>query len=160
MGLDMYLNAKHSLFAADWSANPLADKINAVLRKHLEAEGSSFPIGTVNLNIGSQIEISAAYWRKANAIHGWFVDNVQDGTDDCGSYYVSRDTLAGLRDLCQRILDGDQAAREELQPRGGFFFGPTDDDEWYLENVKATVDQINAALTLPGGWEFEYTSSW
>lgn len=24
-----------------------------------------------------------AYWRKANAIHRWFVDNVQNGTDDC-----------------------------------------------------------------------------
>ena len=25
-----------------------------------------------------------ASWRKANAIHKWFVDNVQDGVDDCG----------------------------------------------------------------------------
>ena len=25
------------------------------------------------------------YWRKANAIHGWFVRNVQNGKDDCGT---------------------------------------------------------------------------
>ena len=25
-------------------------------------------------------------WRKANAIHNWFVQNVQKGVDDCGVY--------------------------------------------------------------------------
>ena len=41
----------------------------------------------------------AGYWRKANAIHGWFVDNVQDGMDDCKEYYVSREKLKELLGL-------------------------------------------------------------
>ena len=33
------------------------------------------------------------YWRKANQIHKWFVDNVQDGVDDCGEYKVTKEQL-------------------------------------------------------------------
>ena len=32
--------------------------------------------------------VEVAYWRKANAIHGWFVYNIQDGVDDQNEYYV------------------------------------------------------------------------
>ena len=28
-------------------------------------------------------EVCVAYWRKANAIHSWFVENCQDGVDEC-----------------------------------------------------------------------------
>jgi hypothetical protein len=54
-------------------------------------------IETVTTEIG--------YWRKANAIHKWFVDNVQDGKDECQRSYVTRKQLQQLRDLCQRVLD-------------------------------------------------------
>lgn len=43
------------------------------------------------------------YWRKANAIHKWFVDNVQDGEDDCGSYEVDREQLERLLHLCHLV---------------------------------------------------------
>lgn len=162
MGLDMYLNAKRSLFVSAWSPDLLAQEVNAVVRKHLEKEGSSFPVGQVNANVGGSIEIAAIYWRKANAIHGWFVNNVQDGKDDCGEYIVSREQLEELRDLCRQVIIGDDdgGAREKLQPVEGFFFGPTDDDEWYLEYVKDTADEIDRALTLPRDWDFYYSSSW
>jgi hypothetical protein len=38
----------------------------------------------------------AGYWRKANAIHQWFVENVQAGEADCREYYVSRTQLEAL----------------------------------------------------------------
>ena len=41
------------------------------------------------------------YWRKANAIHKWFVENVQEGVDDCGEYEVTVEQLTELRDLCK-----------------------------------------------------------
>ena len=31
----------------------------------------------------SRIIEQVGYWRKANQIHNWFVENVQDGEDDC-----------------------------------------------------------------------------
>ena len=46
------------------------------------------------------------YWRKANAIHQWFVVNVQDYEDDC-EYHdeVTKEKLEELRDTCKRILE-------------------------------------------------------
>ncbi len=43
------------------------------------------------------------YWRKANHIHGWFVDNVQGGTDDGRTYFVPWDKLRGLLKLCKKV---------------------------------------------------------
>lgn len=51
-----------------------------------------------------EIVEEVAKWRKANAIHKWFVDNVQDGEDDCKEYHVSHDQLTELRDLCAKVL--------------------------------------------------------
>lgn len=46
-----------------------------------------------------------AYWRKANQIHAWFVDRVQDGEDDC-KYHdeVTKDVLVDLLDTCKTVL--------------------------------------------------------
>jgi hypothetical protein len=48
--------------------------------------------------------MEAAYWRKANAIHKWFVDHCQDGRDECQESYVERDKLKELLELCRRVL--------------------------------------------------------
>lgn len=45
------------------------------------------------------------YWRKANAIHKWFVNEVQDGNDDCGTYEVDIEKLRELRHICERIVE-------------------------------------------------------
>ena len=36
------------------------------------------------------------YWRKANAVHSWFVENCQDGIDECQLSEVSREDLEDL----------------------------------------------------------------
>ena len=45
-----------------------------------------------------------AYWRKANQIHKWFVDNVQGGKDDCGNYDVDVEQLKELLDTVNEVL--------------------------------------------------------
>ena len=159
MGLDMYLTAEKSLFSSEHHNNPLADAVNAAITKHFAAQGSEFPVGTINNGIGGAIKLCAAYWRKANAIHGWFVQNVQNGNDDCGTYYVSREQLLELQKLCRGVLDGS-IKKEDLPPTEGFFFGSVTDDEWYRSDLQDTVDQIDVALKLPKDWSFEYQSSW
>src|SRR5215217_4911529 len=49
-----------------------------------------------------------AAWRKANQIHQWFVEHVQDGNDDCKDYYVSHEQLTKLRDLCREVLEASK----------------------------------------------------
>ena len=107
-----------------------------------------------------EIMIEAGYWRKANAIHRWFVDNCQEGEDNCQPSWVSREQLEELRALCQEILADRAKAAELLPPQSGFFFGDTNIDDFYFSHLEQTVSIIDEALTLPDSWEFEYRSSW
>lgn len=93
MGLDMYLSAK--LYVGGWNHNrhPAFDKIVAAVGITPD-EGS--PCFHVDANVG--------YWRKANAVHAWFVRHVQDGIDECQRVSVDRKQLEQLRAACQEVL--------------------------------------------------------
>ena len=112
---------------------------------------------------GSAVKIVQAevgYWRKANAIHDWFVKNVQEGKDECRPHYVDREKLIELKALCDRVLANHILAHELLPTTDGFFFGGTEYDEWYFDSLKSTVEIIDSVLMLPHIWDFEYQSSW
>lgn len=186
MGLDMYLKASRYIFAYEFSSDEDKRKYRDIIAD-FEAEelaDKDTPTATVSITV--------AYWRKANAIHRWFVDNVQDGVDDCKNYYVSRENLEELRETCRKVLSSIELApgkinagkisndggewetiwqdggvvtapglAEELLPTtSGFFFGGTDYDEWYVNDLKRTIDQIDRVLVAGSEWEFEYHSSW
>lgn len=51
------------------------------------------------------VNVTVGYWRKANHIHKWFIDNCSSGEDDCRPVDVCRDSLKTLRDLCQTVID-------------------------------------------------------
>jgi hypothetical protein len=44
------------------------------------------------------------YWRKANAIHGWFVRELANGVDECQEIPVSKIKLLELQALCLSAL--------------------------------------------------------
>lgn len=166
MGLDMYLYAKKYVEKMDWEATHKHSDENPTERSKyffkpefnnvLEAAGL---VGVPADDIyGATVEVVAGYWRKANAIHGWFVNNVQNGEDDCGTYYVSRDKLIELKELCRQVLE--TGATDLLPPVSGFFFGSTDTDDWYLDSLRNTIDIVDHALSLSKEISFEYHSSW
>jgi len=113
----------------------------------------------VTFNRISEIIERVAYWRKANHIHNWFVQNVQSGKDNCGEYYVSKEKLKELIDLCKKVVEHKDKAAEFLPTVGGVFFGGTDYDEYYYEDTQATIDMLEPLLEEEGG-DFQYTSSW
>ena len=78
MGLDMSLTKKVYI-GAQYEHNQVTGTID------LYSAGK--PI-LIELKKVTYIEEEAGYWRKANAIHRWFVENVQKGEDDCRDYYV------------------------------------------------------------------------
>jgi hypothetical protein len=143
MGLDMYLNAKRFLWSEE---DELGAKVAEVFP---EIKGKRV----------KEVIVEAIYWRKSNAIHKWFVDNVQDGTDDCGNYYVSRDALEELRQLILEALAKKDASL--LPPQAGFFFGSDQVDQYYWEDLRDTEGKVGRILEeFPQGWDFEYHSSW
>lgn len=62
------------------------------------------PITGIQQERISHIEEEVMYWRKANHIHGWFVDNVQQGQDDCKQHYVDWDQLSQLLEICEKVI--------------------------------------------------------
>jgi hypothetical protein len=157
MGLDQYLEARR--FVSGFSHSK--DEEKELFKTITEAVGMEDKhderFATVSVNV--------AYWRKANQIHTWFVENVQDGKDDCGTYLVSREKLAELGELCQRVAEkGDpEYAQKNLPTASGLFFGDTDYQEYYFEQVDWTARRLLEIAGLPegmNGFDLYYNSSW
>ncbi len=149
MGLDMYLNKK--TYVQYWEHNG-ADNYEVTVTKAGE------PAGIDGRKVKYIIE-EAGYWRKANQIHRWFVENVQNGIDNCGEYYVSREQLSELLTLCKAVQNQPAVADEVLPTASGFFFGGTEYDEWYMQDIDNTIQILNEALADKNG-EYYYSSSW
>ena len=146
MGLDMYLNAKRFLWHNEEElSKQIAEKFPEIGDKRVK-----------------EISDEAAYWRKSNQIHKWFVDNVQEGTDDCGTYEVSRDQLQNLIDLIDIVLSDKRKAQALLPTESGFFFGSEKYDEYYYSDLEDTKRMLTDLVDKEKwqGWYFEYHASW
>lgn len=111
-------------------------------------------------NIGKiSIQVEVGYWRKANAIHQWFIDNVQQGVDNCATYAVGKEELEELKSLCEEVINKPEIANEKLPTQSGFFFGSTEYDEFYFNDLQDTIEIIDKCLALDYDY-FEYCSSW
>ena len=100
------------------------------------------------------------YWRKFNALHNWFVDNCQNGTDDCGEYPVSIDDIDEVLGVLKQVKENHELAPELLPTTSGFFFGSTDYDEYYFDDVDETIELFEKILKEHPDDEFIYQSSW
>ena len=98
------------------------------------------------------------YWRKANHIHKWFVDNIQKGNDNCRRYLVPKSKLKGLLLLCEMVCKDPKLAKKYLPNRDGFFFGGVAYDEYYFSATEETRDIIKKALKSKD--LIYYQSSW
>lgn len=157
MGLDMFLYLSHyesvecpekTFFSS--GAEELADIIK-------ENVGTLFKT--------TQYEV--AYWRKANAIHKWFVENCADGVDECQEISVSPEQLETLIALCSEVLADHSRAAELLPTEDGFFFGSTEYDEWYFEDLEQTVKMLDPICSFVKAnrekhiwWDIIYQASW
>ena len=152
MGLDMYLTKKV------WVGGQY-EHCNVTGRVSISLAGVKLPIPLKQVQ---EIILAVGYWRKANQIHQWFVDNVQGGADNCDSYYVSTDKLKELLAICQTVkLDPERGARL-LPTVSGFFFGSTEYDEYYMWDIKNTIKIIQDTLKTHESLEgqYYYQSSW
>ena len=142
----------------------------------------------------NRIMEQVGYWRKANAIHAWLVNHVQDGEDDCCYHHeCTKEILEDLLDKCYKVLTGSimmigqvkngqqyvngewvdcmepgkviinpEVAEELLPSCRGFFFGSTEYDEYYMQDIEDTIKIIKNVLATT---DFEtqmlaYCSSW
>ena len=175
MGLDMYLQAKK------YTSKYTEENLNEKIWELIGIEKGD--------NLGSaEIILEAGYWRKSNQIHNWFIENCGNGDHDCREMEVSREQLKELKAVCEKVIKilseqtrkkvmlkdrfsekefehdiyEDTEEIEELLPtRSGFFFGGTEYDEYYLNDMETTIEIINKCMKdFDESWNFEYHSSW
>ena len=147
MWLDMYLHGRKYLSKTQWYT--LTVNKHGVQDPDIDTDKIMYIISEV------------WYWRKANQIHKWFVDNVQDWKDDCGEYTVSRRQLEELLDTINKVLDDPRLARKLLPTAEWFFFWSNEYDEWYFQNLADTKKILKDAMGLSeNGIDISYSSSW
>lgn len=149
MGLDMHL--KRRKYVKNWNHTPDEKRFHGV------AFIGNKPI---NLNNIQYLEFEAMYWRKMNAIHNWFVENVQDGKDDCGNYFVQREQIEKLLLTIDHVLQNKDDASKLLETKAGCFFGSTEIDDWYFDQLVETRIRLRDELNNNPDDEFYYESSW
>jgi len=150
MGLDMYLTARRSFW--DYQDEGVgAARVQALfdeLPDDIETSGTS-------------VSVQFGYWRKANAIHNWFVQNVQGGEDNCQESWLSPDDMQKLLDTVNKVLADTSLAPTLLPTTSGFFFGGTEYDEWYWRDLEYTKRVLEKALDpAMDKWSFYYQASW
>ena len=183
MGLDMYLEGSFSTRAyvsptdADYEA--MREGQEVTVNKSPELIDAIAAIGFEDAPIQHQWNhfqyvFPIITWRKANAIHKFFVDEVQDGNDNCERHWVSRETLQELLDRITTILDKKTVATRELKAMEllptdieGCFFGSKEYDDWYYQDLKHTKDILEKVFEYEENAEagkcfdsFYYQSSW
>jgi hypothetical protein len=149
MGLDMYLKAKKFYFdeAEGNAIIKLAMPENHPFKRLRQAE----------------VSIEVGYWRKANEIHNWFVNNVQKGNDDCGEYYVDPKHIETLLATVREVLNNPKLAESLLPTQSGFFFGSTEYDECYFSGLRHTEEMLANVLSFVKdnpAFNLYYQSSW
>ena len=156
MGLDMYLYG--SLYVGgeyrhDGSIIGITEE-----KDMYHGDAISVPVSDI-----SSIYLKVGYWRKADAIHNWFVWNHADGVDDCRPMSVSLDDLKELKGLCLEVLADHKKAEDLLPSADGLFFGSAEYDGRYYKDLEETVKIIDRAILMYAkynGLDFYYEASW
>lgn len=158
----MYLNRAHYV-GLNWKE---PDTVSGILTVNNKRVDTNIKWNRVNI-----IRESFGYWRKANAIHNWFVQECQGGVDDCKEYYVRKEQLKELLEKCKEAMTYEDKTGDDVSEQldnilptlQGFFFGDVAYDEYYFGYIQETIDLIES---IPDSdWEdsnvsFYYESSW
>ena len=90
---------------------------------------------------GAAKEVEVMYWRKANQIRQWF--NVHlGGIENTTESPVTKENLEDLITDCCAVLNDHNLAPILMPTSRGFFFGGTEYDEWYFEDLEETVNKL------------------
>lgn len=165
MGLDMYLQARKHIEEINWDTlrdDPTLETNSpeAIFPKFTNVVSEAGLEDIATDIYGAYVTVTAAYWRKSNQIHAWFVRNVQNNVDDCGEYYVSHEKLEQLLNICREAYL--ERNPKLLAPAEGFFFGSTSIDDYYWSDIKRTINKLKKIINNPQykHLSFYYSSSW
>jgi len=145
MGLDMYLEGRKHLYTED--NDPLQDLL-------MKMYGLKYKPSSVSYELG--------YWRKFNALHALFQRKLTEQSDkeeECGSdTWVSDETFNDIVNILKEISKDHNKAEELMPPSEGFFFGSTEYDDYYYEQLEKTITLFEKIIKE--GHDLYYSASW
>ena len=169
MGLDQYLIIRKSEYRSKYHQDEESDLV-----LEYPKDITDFIPNLTDLTISRKTDYEVGYWRKANHIHNWFIQNCAykdecgDPIDDCRPIEITVDKLEKLLDTCKKVLADHSLAETLLPTTSGFFFGSTEYDEDYFREIERTVEIIEPVLKFAKHkleiedyvWEVYYRASW
>lgn len=158
MGLDMYVYLEKYKSYGKWK-DDFESKKDTFYPEELKElaeniQEQNFMSKTTRYQVG--------YWRKANAIHNWFVNKCAGGEDNCQDIYVLEEELKELKEICEVVLKDHSKAKALLPTTSGFFFGSQEYDEDYFKDLEYTINLINKILKVSENHNYNivYQASW
>ena len=150
MGLDMYLSKK--TYVKNWAHKEDKHRVVVTLNDQTRLD--------IKPERVTYVDEEVMYWRKVNAVHAWFVENVQDGIDECQVSRVTIELLDELATICEKVIRDKNP--ELLPASSGFFFGSTEYDDYYYQEIEETAKVLREEIRnnqeeYP---EYFYQASW
>ena len=116
-------------------------------------------------SVETETRYQIGYFRKFNALHSYIVKTFADGLDNCQDVLLYKEDVEKIKKVLDDVLNIHQQAekaKEILPTQSGYFFGGTDYDEYYFEEVKVAADLMQNFLD---NFDFEsyqlvYQASW
>lgn len=168
MGLDMYLYLEKEEYKSPYTTSPEDTDLKLEYPESMQKIQDNLNHMGIIPSVERRTRYKVGYWRKANAIHKWFVDTFVDGEDDCKPIYCDIDELKELLKKCIKIKITPTCAKTELPTTDGFFFGGTEYDDWYYDRIDDTITILTAVIRFikeqeakgDDGWTVVYEASW
>lgn len=108
MGLDCWLYITKYIYSDEQAKR---DELRELVREKINGKNEVFDdMKDYELK---ELKWEVGYWRKANQIHNWFVQNIQNGEDDCGNYSVDKEKLQELLETINKILNEKDKTKYE-----------------------------------------------
>lgn len=188
MGLDMYLEAKRGFYNSKWDKEHPTDgtKTNEKLRKMFPEMFMSDNLNYVYIGfeVGYWRKANQIHnWFVSNCqdgeddctTHCVYREQLEELKELCekviktaklvngqirNGYHINENGTRVYDMEDGKIVTNQDEIMALLPPQEGFFFGSTDIDEWYINDIKNTIEIIDKCLALPKEWDFYYHSSW
>ena len=166
MGLDMYLHAtvrrtEFETRSGETNFNATSEDTNSAKLDLISVYRMMGVDGIQADNyLSADLTFQAMYWRKSNAIHGWFCRNLDEEVKNCKEIPVSRKQLRKLQDDIQETLK--TGSTRNFPPQTGFFFGSNEVDDWYWRDLKRTAEKLDDIFKSERmlNAHFTYSASW
>lgn len=163
MGLDMYFYARKTDYE-DFSRLDESDKADETSYPEDLKAFSDYIYNRNYKSTETKTDYQIGYFRKFNALHNYIVETFADGVDECQDILLYKEDVEKIKKVLDEVLEirTKENAEKLLPTLAGFFFGDTDYEEGYFEDVEDADDLMQRLLDDFDFDEYQlvYNASW